>query len=1015
MLLRTGFSGAIAATLFAQAILAQTAGNTGEISGVVRDPSAAAVANAAVTLTNPETGFSRRTSTDQSGAFRFPVLPPAAYDIRVEKDGFKAQVAQGVRVTLGQVAEIALTLEVGALNQVIEVAGTTTLIESERTQQSNTLEREFVQNLPIDRRDYLTFSLLAPGVVDSKGMADNSDFRVTQTPNSGLSFFGSNGRGNSITVDGGEANEAAGAVRPTLSQEAVEEFQVSRSNYTAELGFASGGVINIVSKSGTNDLHGSMFGYFRTQQLDATDPFNSVLENGQLVRRKPDANRQQYGGSMGGPLKRDKTFVFWAFEGLRRNENNAVVVLTDRSIFNPTPEQERILSQLPPPNAAALRAALTAPPATRQLFEQNSGIFPFRTNDYKFSVRLDHNFSGKDQFQARYNFTDSEESNANTRALVGASRASDVSTRDNTVIGGWTRIASPSVVNELRVQYNRYKFGVKSIDAIGPELNIAGFGFFNRDIFLPFQSTSSRTEIKDNVGLFRGNHRIKFGGMALIRANNENSATFFAGRFNFGSLPGGLVNPALAPTTITALQAFNLGLPQAYQQGFGDPVVSATYPFYGVFVQDSWKVNSRFTLDLGVRYDVDTRKSPLPTDKNNVAPRFGFAWDPAGDGKTLIRGGYGIFFAPIYFQIDYVVNALGVIGGFRQIPQVLTTIQTPGAASAANIYQTLRRQGVIGVPTPIRTIQPDDLRQFGITVSQTGPVPPFTVLFENSSDYVNPYSQQASFSIERQITRNFSLSAAYTYAHTLKITRARDKNLLEAPVDPRLGIRVWRPQDFANPLLFQFNVYESTANAFYSGLILEAKKRFSNRFSLAANYTFSRATDEVTDFNSDFQPFDQTNLRNERALSAFDQRHKLVVYGVWSAPLGLQFSPVFRANSGRPFNLLVGSDINQDRHSTTDRPPGAGRNTGRGPSFITMDLRLAKRFHLGNDRRYLELTAEAFNLTNRLNYASVNNTVGMMAAPFHVSARHDRTPSEPLGFTSAFDPRRLQLGVRFMF
>ena len=177
-------------------------------------------------------------------------------------------------------------------------------------------------------------------------------------------------------------------------------------------------------------------------------------------------------------------------------------------------------------------------------------------------------------------------------------------------------------------------------------------------------------------------------------------------------------------------------------QGFGDGTVAGTLPLYGFFAQDSWKVRRNLTLDFGLRYEVDQRKSPLPTDKNNLAPRFGFAWDPKGDGKTSIRGGYGFFYAPTYFQIDYVANALGIVNGRRQIAQVLTTIQTAGPAAANNIYTTLLRQGVIKVPTPGRGIQPSDLTQFGISVSQTGALPPFSVTFENSPNYVNPYSQQ---------------------------------------------------------------------------------------------------------------------------------------------------------------------------------------------------------------------------------------------------------------------------------
>jgi len=1005
----------LAAIFAASPLLAQTVGATGELHVLVDDPSGAVIVAAKVVLRNPDTGWERTVLSDDEGEARFLSLPPGVYAAEVEKQGFQKQVARDIRVLIGQVANLPITLSVGAVTEVVEVSGQTALIETERTRQASTLEREYIQNLPIDRRDYLTFSLLAPGVADSSGMADNSDFRVAQTPNTGLSFYGSNGRGNSVTVDGADANDSGGGVRPTLSQEAVEEFQINRSNYSAEHGLASGGVINIVSKAGTNQVHGSGFAYFRTQQLDAGDPFARVLENGQLRRVNPPADRQQLGGSLGGPLKKDRTFLFGAFETLNRDESSVVSVLTDTAIFGPTPEQEAILAQLPPAQAGALRAAMTSPPPTRELFARNSGVFPFVTDDYKFSVRLDHSFRLAYQVVFRYNYANSDDTNASLRALVGASRGTKVHNFDSTALGGWTHAFRPSLLNDLRLQWNYYNQRVESLEPHGPEFNINGFGFFNRDIFLPSDSITRRYEVRDTVSWFRGGHALRTGAHILIRNNHSDSATFFSGRFNFGPLPGGLVSPALASTSINALQAFNLGLAQSYQQGFGDSIVTAIYPYYGFFAQDSWKLHPRLSLELGLRYEVDTRKSPLRTDRNNVAPRFGFAWDPLGDGKTTVRGGYGIFYSPIYFQIDYVVNALNIIDGRRQIPQVLTTIQTPGPAAAQNIWQTLRRQGVISVPTPARPIMASDLSQFGIVISQTGPVPPFTVLFERSPDYVNAYSQQASFSIERQVGSDMAASATYLGARTLKITRARDQNLLPAPIDPRLGIRVWRPQDFVNPLLFQFNVYESTARASYHGMVLEWKKRFSRRLSAAVNYTFSKAIDDVTDYNSDFQPNDQAALAAEKALSAFDQRHKVVLYGVCQAPWGIQLAPVFRSNSARPFNLLVGSDLNQDRHTTTDRPAFAGRNTGIGPAFWTFDLRIAKRFPLGRERRFVELTAEGFNLFNHLNYSSVNNTVGAISGPFNLQGRHDRTPSQPLGFTSAYDPRRIQLGARVSF
>jgi hypothetical protein len=1003
-----------AASVFAQST------TTAILTGVVIDPTQAVVPGARITVTKEETGITRETKTGPEGQYRVVLLPPGLYNIKVEAPGFQAAAKKGIELTVGQSAAIDFQLQVGVSSQTVEISTQVPLIESERSQQANTIDEAAIRNLPINRRDYLSFALLAPGISDSKAQADANSFRVKQTPDSGLSFYGGNGRGNSITIDGGEGNDAGGGVRTTVSQEAVQEFQINRANYAAELGGARGGVVNIVTKSGGNNFHGSAFGFFRNEILDAGDPF--AIDN-KLVRVKPPASRQQFGGSLGGPIVRDRTFFFAAYEQFRRRESASVPVLTDLSIFQPTVAQNAILNALPAAAAGPLRAALTAPKSTVDLFQANTGVFPFQTDDYKVLMRIDHRFNDANQLNVRYNFTQADETNQNLRGQVGFSRGYVTSSYEQTGLAAWTHSFSPSVINELRVQYDYNRPIVSSNDPFGPSIDISGFGLFNRDIFLPSDEVTRRTEIVDNFDIRRGSHNWKMGFRALVRYNHSDSRTFFSGRFNFGELPAALVNPAL-PGNITALQAFNLGLPQFYQQGFGDPLVSATYPLYGGYVQDTWKPMSNLTLNYGIRYDVDTRKAPLPTDKNNLAPRFGFAWDPFKDKKTTVRGGYGIFYAPIDFQIDYVVNALNEINGYRQIAQVFTSITSappPARNGPVTIFQTLRAQGVIGFPTPTRSITPADLAQFGITISQTGPRPPLTVLFHNPADFVNSYNQQASFGIEREVMSGFTLGVSGIWSRGLKIVRAREDNLLPAPVNPALGIRVWSTPYFKNPLLLQDNVYESTGKSSYYGLIFEATRRFSRNASFHGNYTFSRAIDDVLDYNSDFEANDQSNLRAEKSLSAFDQRHKVVLYGVLQSPgsgsplfRDFTLTPIFRANSARPFNLLAGSDLNSDRHSTTDRPPFAGRNTGIGPAFWTFDLRIARRIGLG-EHRALDFTAEGFNLLNHLNLATVNNVVGNIPGPFNLHGRDDRNPSQPLGFTSAFDSRRIQLGVRFRF
>lgn len=1001
---------------------AQVGASTGEIRGSVVDAQRAVIAGATVTVTDSLTGQTQSAPTNESGQFWFLSLRPSEYEVEVSKEAFQ-QSAKKVELTVGQILVVPFELELATAVFQMQVVDFVPMVETDRTQQATTITEQAIRNLPIDRRDYLSYSLLVPGIVDSKALVDATDFRVPQTRDSGISVFGSNGRGNSITMDGGEANDCCGGARETISQEAVQEFQVSRSNYSAALGGASGTVVNIVSKTGTNELHGSAFAFFRHQSLDAADPFARDLVDGQLTRIKPPSKRQQFGLTLGGPLRGDKTFIFGAFEGLRRDESNAVAVLTDPSIFEPTPAQEQILAGLPAGQASQLRAVLTASPETREIVESNSGVFPFQTRDYKASVRLDHVSSEANRFLFRTAFTNTDETDPNSLALVGISRGYDSDALDSNTLLSWTHLPSASIVNDLRLQFDWRRFVVRSNEPFGPELNISGFGFFNRDRLLPSTTITRYYLFADNLSIVRGSHQIQLGGQALLRDNYQNVETFLGGLFSFGALPGALISPALQTTSITALQAFNLGLPQVYQQGFGAPVVSSMIPFFGGFIQDTWRVSSRLTLDIGLRYELDDRTDPIPTDKDNLSPRFGFAWDPWGDANTTVRGGYGIYYSPTYYQVDFVSNALNEINGHRQIAQILTTIQTPGAASAANIYRTLKSQGVITHPRPSRTISEGDISQFGIEVAHDGPTPPLSVLFRNSDDFANAYSQQASFGIDHSLTRTLLFGLSYQYAHTLNITRARETNVLPAPVDPVLGIPVWSPAYFRRPLIFQDNVYESTGPAVYHAFVAELQRRFSDHVSFTMNYTFSKAIDEVTDFNADFQANDQTNLRAERSLSAFDQRHKFVAYGTFETGAGAQvprvlsdivFTPIVRANSARPFNLLTGFDLNQDRHSTTDRPAFAGRNTGIGPNFWTIDVRLNKRVKFA-EKGQLEFIAEAFNLLNRLNYRSVNNVVGNMPSPFNVKGREDRGPSDPLGFTAAEAPRRLQFGIRLTF
>jgi hypothetical protein len=1085
-------------------VSAQGVGASADLAGTVTDPSGGGLPNAKVTVTDTAKGGQRSVVTDEHGFYRLSGLAPGSYKVSVERSGFQTEIVSAVELSVGQTFILDLHLKLAGVQTQVEVTSQAPIVDTEQGGQANTLTQQYIADLPINRRDYLTFTLLTPGVSDSTRLASDQDFRVKQTPQSGLSFYGSNGRGNSVTVDGGEFNDDSGGVRPNLSQDALQEFQINRSNYTAELGGAGGASINIVSKSGSNQIHGSLYGFFRNDVFDAADPFafsqalqpgqtfNPALPDTQGKNVKNTLSRQQFGGTLGFPVKRDKTFLFVAFEGLRQDAQNAVPLLTDTKIFRPQSDrannQAAILSALTARGAApvtcfntgpaipaaacavALTSALTVSPTTglnagqiarnaflNSQFETNGGLFPFNTRQYQASGRFDHQFSDQNQVFLRYSYVHDLEENPDVQSLTGFSRGSSIHTYDNTLQGSWFHLFSPRTSNEARVQFSYNDFNVIPNAPGQVGLDIPGFANLGTQIFLPNLTIMRRYEFADNFTMTRGRHAMKMGGGGLIRGNHSESHTFFPGRFVFGNLPGGLLSPCLAaPATacgltgvnsasLDSLQTVSLGLPQFYQQGFDNPVYSANRPFGAFYWQDSWAIRSNFTLNYGLRYELDAQYGNLNTDKDNFAPRVSFAWDPFKNHKTVVRGGYGIFYSPVYAQIPNVVQSLGIVNGFRQIAQVFVPLTgvpgSPPSLTSASIFQTLFAQGKVQCTTPApgnaACITPADLTQFGISVTHTGPIPPLSVIFSGQPDYQNPYSQQGEFGIEREIGGGVSISASYIYVHTLKLPVAIDINLLPAPFVPagpaNIPIRQWSTSAgfpcagaaiftcFKNPLLLQSDQYSSQGSALYQGGILEVKKRFSHHFTFMGNYTFSKAIDTTTDFNSDYGPNDQTNLAAERGLSSFDQRHKVVLAGVIQSPWqgrilsGFELAPIFRYNSAHPFNLLAGTNVNNDRHSTTDRPPGVGRNTGVGPDYVSFDTRLSWHAKVA-EKSTLQFIVEGFNLFNRTNFGSVNNVVGVIAPPTQ-PLQGDRTlsPSQPLGFTSALPKRQLQFGVRLSF
>ncbi|HEY0407494.1 MAG TPA: carboxypeptidase regulatory-like domain-containing protein [Pyrinomonadaceae bacterium] len=1048
------------------AALAQASSSTAELRGQVTDSAGAAVANATVNITDVSKGTSRTTTTDADGNYIFLNLLPSVYDLKIEAaSGGFAPGSTRVQLTVGQQANVPIQLGVSGIKENVDIVAGGEVVETDRTQQSSVVDVRQITNLPISRRNYLDYALLTPGVSDADNIADSSDFRVAQTPNSGLSFGGNNGRGNLIAVDGGSTNTVSGGVEATINQEAVQEFQVLRNSYNAEFGGASGGIINIVSKSGANRFSGSLFGLFRNEKFDARNPFDFNPSG------KSPFGRQQYGGSIGGPIKQDKTFFFTALERFTQKETTFVNLLNSPAIFQITPSQAGLFNYLAAtpfaPLATGLRSTLTTTsanfPRTINLFNSASGQFPFESSQTTFSARLDHNFNDRDNAYLRFNLNGSNFENQAAGALTAVSRGRTLDTFNGGVLLSENHQFNESTVNEFKAQYRYLDFKVIPNDAVGPEINIEGFGFFGRDIFLPSATLQRDYDILDNVSHVRGNHTIKFGGSFLASDVSSNNETFFGGRFNFGPniplqniIPAATLpslrafltanNPSLLPaltTPINALQSFNLNLPIVYQQGFGTASVDSFTYRYGLYAQDTWKMRSNFTMTYGLRYSISDEPFYMPLDKNDFQPRLGFSWDPFKDGKTVIRGGAGIFSGYTIYSVPNVTKTLsGFAGDPINIVLATATSAPLGVPSSFAIYQTLLAQGVIGNST----ITAANLTQFGITPR---PNAPLEVRFRAEPHYETPTTYQASAGVQRDLGAGISLELSYLFTRGLHLTRNRDINQYKAslvvtgttnPCFFRLGAAIPATctgtlpasSDFLNPLRFQDNIYESSANSFYHAGTVSLQRRFSNNFSLNAHYTFSKSIDEVTDFNSDFSAQNPLNIRLDRALSSFDQRHRAVFSGVFGSPVkgdsfgdkllsNWIFSPIFTAGSGRPFNLLLGFDANNDGRSQSDRPFDAGRNTGIGEPFYSFDARLARRFPI-KETMFLELTFEGFNLFNRTNLAGINNVVGSLTPAqlrtlSTTRARGNRAaaPTEPLGFTSASNPRQLQFGLRFNF
>jgi Carboxypeptidase regulatory-like domain/TonB dependent receptor len=911
---------------------AQQTATGAAVGGRVEDAYGDAVPGAAVTVVNVETNQNQTSVSDAEGRYRFPYLPVGTYQLRVVKTGFGG-LSMNLTLTVGQALDVPLRLSVAGLVESVNVTGADApAVETARTQVAETVVSKEVDGLPLNGRNYLDLAALTPGVTRTNPVANQRFPETSAVPGTGLSITGQRFINNGFVVDGLSSNDDAADLAGTFySQEVIREFEVITSGGIAEFGRASGGFVNIITRSGTNSFGGRVYGFLRNQRFDARNPLAPV---------KDPLTQAQYGASLGGPLRRDRTFFFTNFEQTRLN-NSVVVTISPASVAAVNARLDQLGSAGP---------------------RLSTGVVHTGFDTTNFLLRLDHRLNQANQLTARYNLYDIASLNArNVGGLNATSRGTALADRDQTFAGTLVTTLSPRALNEARLQFTRSRLGAPANDATGPAVNISGVANFGTATFSPTARDLDTFELVDNVTTQRGAHSLK-GGVNLL--HNRVDVTFpgaLEGVYTFQSLPN-----------------FLAGRYATFQQAFGEARQFQSNPNVGLFAQDEWKPRADLTVNLGLRYDAQLLPDPVRADANNFAPRVGLAYAPdflGRERRTVVRASYGIFFDRI--PLRATSNALQ-----RDGSKYRTAVLSFGQAGAP-VFPNVLSEFPSNLLVSVTTIDPD-IR--------------------------NAYSQQASLQVERELPGATSLSVGYLRVRAAHVILSRNVNVPRFPASagvPNLG----RP----DPRFANISRFESSGDSHYDGMLVSFRRRFNGWAQARVSYTLSKAIDDVGNAFF-FTPQDNSNLRDERGLADNDQRHRLAVSGSLEAPAagagesrlrravaGFQLSYIFQYGSRLPFNVVTGGDRNLDTN-VNDRPAGVGRNTGRGFDFASLDLRLGRRFRLG-ERVSVETIVEGFNVLNRANLQLPNNTFGTGATP----------PASFGRATAADNPRQVQFGLRLNF
>ena len=986
-----------------------------QLNGSVRDEHGGRIANCTVTLRAVATNRVFSAVSTEEGLYLVSNLPPGQYQLTVETSGFAKFTQSGLVLSVGQIATVDIVLKVSGVSEEVVVIASVPLVEPTRTEVSQVISTQQIQSLPISGRQFIDFALLTPGVATGR-TSFQSPFTEPETTR--ISFAGQRDLNNGVTVDGADfLNSATSSQRATPSQEAVSEFRVVNNSFSAEYGRALGGIVNIVTKGGSNTVHGSAYEFFRNQATDSRSDL--TLPEFNTLRQS------QFGFTLGGPVKTDRTFFFANYEGQRRAQS---------------PTYPAVLVQ----NLAAINVAKVK----LGLKPENLDILKINDSDNLF-LRVDHRLNQYNQFAARYLFVDSR----NPNLLVGdtldgggvgaPSSGRNGGLRDQSFVSSLTTYLSPTMVNIAMVQGAKRRYDFKGASS-EPNLDFPNLLLFGHNFGSFERVDESRVQVSDTLSLIHNDHYAKVGFDTNYVRNYVIWPGFTPARIIFpgvnclmifAALPQvGTDGPCPLPPVFEGVAGFFWGAPigsgpldptkpsPPIPTTWDAPYLSSQAPnfdvrlnhgYHGFFAQDQWRVTPKLTLNYGLRYDVETGLGFLVEgDKNNVAPRVGIAYAP--DSKTVIRGGYGTFYDR-YNLTFFFISA-------PQRPPVIAGLPVTGNMTTGTwLLNFITAQD--GPPS----VPPDEAARATRTLLSSGVFPPNRRVYQGGSvvdpKSETPYSHQASVQIDREVRDGIAVNAGYLLVRAHNQVRPENLNIgLPAGTLPN-GKSFFNFNKLDNNAGIYYFTDNSGSSTYHGGSVSLTGRRGS-LLRFGANYTLSKTTDDGTFTVFVNTPQDLYHRDQEKADSIQDVRHRFVANFTLmgrekSALRNVELSGIATLQSARPFTIFVGFDANTDTNPVTDRVGVVGRNTYRGDTFRTLDLRLSRFFDLGNTSRRLQLMVEAFNLFDRVNINEVNTVYG---APDFIGPvpRHfgDGAPAPSPFFgtpRNVFNPRQFQFAAKLTF